>query len=291
MFGYVRPVREELKCRDFDLYRAVYCGLCRCMRRRYGLLAPMFLNYDFTFLALLLEEPEERFTPCRGRCHANPLLKKSMCQTSPALETAADESVVLTWWQLKDKGADSGLWGGLPARALALLLTPAYRKAARRRPEFDRTVRESLEKLSALEAEGCPSMDRAADTFAVLLQSAAPKTGEAARDRALEQLLYHLGRWIYLIDAQDDLEEDRESGNYNAVAARFGPEGDKEAMERTLTHSLNLMGAAAQLADFGCRRPVIENVLYLGLPLVQRAVFDGSWKQIEKQKKIWRNNT
>ena len=51
MFGYVRPVREELKCRDFDLYKATYCGLCGAMRRRYGWLAPMFLNYDFTFLA------------------------------------------------------------------------------------------------------------------------------------------------------------------------------------------------------------------------------------------------
>ena len=231
MFGYVRPVREELKCRDFDLYKATYCGLCGAMRRRYGWLAPMFLNYDFTFLALLLSEPEKRFTPCRGRCHANPLLKKSMCQTSPALETAADESVVLTWWQLRDKARDSGLWKGLPARTLALLLKPAYRKAARRRPEFDRCVRESLEKLSALEAERCSSMDRAADTFAVLLQGAAPASGEEIRDRALQQLLYHLGRWIYLIDAQDDLEEDRASGNYNAVAARFGPEGDDEALD------------------------------------------------------------
>ena len=53
MFGYVRPVRGEMKCKDFDLYRATYCGLCRCLRRRYGLLAPMFLNFDFTFLALL----------------------------------------------------------------------------------------------------------------------------------------------------------------------------------------------------------------------------------------------
>lgn len=290
MFGYVRPVREELKCRDFDLYKATYCGLCGAMRRRYGWLAPMFLNYDFTFLALLLSEPEERFAPCRGRCHANPLLKKPMCQPSEALDTAADESVVLTWWQLRDKARDGGLWKGLPARTLALLLKPAYRKAARRRPEFDRCVRESLEKLSALEAERCSSMDRAADTFAVLLQGAAPASGEAARDRALQQLLYHLGRWIYLIDAQDDLEEDRASGNYNAVAARFGPEGDDEAMRRTLDHSLNLMGSAAQLADFGCRWPVIENILYLGLPLVQQAVFDGSWKQIQKQK-IWRHNT
>ena len=210
MFGYVRPLRDELKCRDFDLYRAVYCGLCAAMRRRYGWLAPMFLNYDFTFLALLLAPPEEAFSPCRGRCHANPLRKKTMDQPTPALDTAADESVVLTWWQL--------------------------------------------------------------------------------RDRAMEQLLYHLGRWIYLLDAQDDLEEDRAAGRYNPVAARFGPEGDPDAMARTLDHSRNLMYSAAQLADFGCRWPLIENILYLGLPLVQRAVFDGSWKQIQKQK-IWRSST
>ena len=83
MFGYVRPVRPELKCRDFDLYRATYCGLCRCLRRRFGLIAPMLLNFDFTFLALLLWQPEEMFSPCRGRCHANLLVKKPMCPDSP----------------------------------------------------------------------------------------------------------------------------------------------------------------------------------------------------------------
>ncbi|MFR4561721.1 MAG: DUF5685 family protein [Flavonifractor plautii] len=113
---------------------------------------------------------------------------------------------------------------------------------------------------------------------------------ERSRDRAMEQSLYHLGRWIYLLDAQDDLEEDRTAGRYNPVAARFGPEGDRDAMARTLDHSRNLMYSAAQLADFERRWPLIENILYLGLPLVQRAVFDGSWKQIQKQK-IWRNST
>ena len=171
-----------------------------------------------------------------------------------------------------------------------ILLKPAYRKAAGLQPEFDRTVRERLEMLSALEQDACSSIDRVADTFAVILQNAAPKTGDAVRDRVLSQLLYHLGRWIYLIDAQDDLEEDRHSGNYNAVLARFGSEGDMEAMDRTLRHSRNLMCSAAQLTDFGCRWPIIENILYLGLPLVQRAVLDGSWKQIQKQK-IWRHNT
>ena len=98
MFGYVRPVRDELKCKDFDLYRNTYCGLCRTLRRRYGLLAPMILNFDFTFLALLLAPAEDRFTPCRGRCHANPFRRIPMCPESPELEAAADECVILTYW-------------------------------------------------------------------------------------------------------------------------------------------------------------------------------------------------
>lgn len=284
MFGYVRPVRPELKCKDFDLYRATYCGLCRCLRRRFGLIAPMLLNFDFTFLTLLLWQPEEKFTPCRGRCHANLLVKKPMCPDSPALKLAADESVILAWWQLRDAAEDKDKLGGLPARALGLLLSPAYRKAARLRPEFDRTVKGCLEELAALERENCPSMDRAADTFARLLQSAAPV--DDPRHRVLEQLLYHLGRWIYLIDARDDLAEDLADGRYNPVAARFGLEGDDGLLKQTLDASLDRMGAAFQLGEFGCRTALLENLIYLGLPLVQRAVFDGSWAEIKKQK-IW----
>ena len=125
MFGYVRPVREELKCKDFDLYRATYCGLCRELRRKYGLLAPMFLNFDFTFLALLLWPAEQRFVPCRGRCHANPLARKEMCPADPALEAAADESIILTYWKLRDSARDDGPFSGLTARGLALLLAPS----------------------------------------------------------------------------------------------------------------------------------------------------------------------
>ena len=233
---------------------------------------------------LLLWQPEEKFTPCRGRCHANLLVKKPMCPDSPALKLAADESVILAWWQLRDAAEDKDKLGGLPARALGLLLTPAYRKAARLRPEFDRTVKGCLEELAALERENCPSMDRAADTFARLLQSAAPV--DDPRHRVLEQLLYHLGRWIYLIDARDDLAEDLADGRYNPVAARFGPEGDDGLLKQTLDASLDRMGAAFQLGEFGCRTALLENLIYLGLPLVQRAVFDGSWAEIKKQK-IW----
>ena len=104
----------------------------------------------------------------------------------------------------------------------------------------------------------------------------------------LGQLLYHLGRWIYLADAREDFGEDQRLGRYNPVAARYGPEGDDGALALTMDQSLAQMGAALQLGEFGCRRAILENIIYLGLPLVQRAVFDGSWAEIKKQK-IWSN--
>jgi len=281
----VRPFRPELKCRDFDLYRATYCGLCRCLRQRYGMIAPLLLNFDFTFLALLLWEPEETFAPCSGRCHGNPLVKRPMCPNAPALELAADVSIILTWWKMQDAIRDDGFAGRVKARAIALVLRGAYRKAARRRPDLDRTVREKLERLARLEEERCPSLDRTADTFAQLLQATAPAEGE--KSRVLSQMLYHLGRWIYLVDARDDFAEDRAAGRYNPVAVRYGPEGNDEALSLTMGQSLDLMAASFQLGEFGCRTPLIENILYLGLPLVQRAVFDGSWSELKKQK-IWR---
>ena len=144
-----------------------------------------------------------------------------------------------------------------------------------------------LDELAALEAEHSPSLDRPADTFARILQAAVPEGEEQAR--VLAQLLYHLGRWIYLLDAREDLEEDLREGRYNPVAARYGPEGDDQALSLTLDQSQAQMAAALELGQFGCRKAVLENIIYLGLPLVQRTVFDGSWAQIKKIK-IWSNS-
>ena len=287
MFGYIRPLRDELKCKDFDLYRATYCGLCRTMRRRYGLLAPMLLNFDFTFLALLLTPKEDCFTSCRGRCHANPLRTVPMCQESDSLSLAADESIILSYWKLRDSVQDDGLVGGFPARVLSWLLRPAYRKAAKACPVFDQVVIESLQELAQLEKEQCPSIDRTADAFARLLQASAPVTGTPEVDRPIRLLLYHLGRWVYLIDARDDLEQDKRSGAYNPLILRFGPDCDDVQLNITLEHSLNMTRSALAMLDFGCRGAIIENILYLGLPTIQQSVLNGSWSQMKKQK-IWR---
>ena len=288
MFGYVRPSLGKLSEEDKARFGAAYCGLCRTLGERYGQAARMILNYDLTFLAILLW-PEEVPAAAHGGCAAHPFSGRAYYPGNPALELAADESVILSWWQIRDALADPGGGKG-KYRAASLALKGAYGRAAERRPDLDRITREKLEQLRELEEARCPSLDRPADAFAGLLAAAAAGAPDPVKRRVLEQMLYHLGRWIYLADARDDLEEDKLSGRYNPVAARYGPRGDDGALRLTMDNSLARIGAALQLGDFGCRTALLENIVYLGLPAVERAVFDGTWKEIKKQK-IWRNDT
>ena len=168
MFGYVRPAADRLTQEQTDLFRSAYCGLCRTLGRRYGLPARMILNYDLAFLAILLAGGSG-FSCARHRCPVHPIRGCPCGEENPALDAAADLSVILTWWQLRDGVTDHGFFGGLKYRLAALLLRRSYRKAARLRPDFDRLVQGCLGELAALERENCPSIDRPADTFARLL--------------------------------------------------------------------------------------------------------------------------
>lgn len=284
MFGYVRPARDALQEDALARYQAVYCGLCRTLGKRYGWAARLTLNYDFTFLALLLCYPDPSTEPCAARCPAHPLKKRPMCQGTAGLDAAADESMVLTWHKLRDSVQDNAFFHGLPARTAAFFLKGAYRKAAARRPVFDRAVRDCLAELAALEAAGTASIDRTADTFARILRAAAVPTEDHDADRAAAQLLYHLGRWIYLIDALDDLQQDMAAGRFNPIAARFGAEVDRDWLRTTLHHSRAIACSAFDLLPSGSDRAIVENILMRGLPAVEELVFRGEWKT----KKRWK---
>lgn len=278
MFGYVRPLRDELKVREARAYEEVYCGLCRAIGQGSGLVARCFLNYDFVFLALLLT-PQETPRTRRCRCPAWLWCRKKPCTAMGGVELAADAGTILSYWKLRDTVADGGFWSRLVARLLCVLLRRGYRRAAGRQPNFDQTVRDCLEELRGLEEANTPSLDRPADTFARILQAAAPPTGQSARDRALGQLLYHVGRWIYLLDAWDDLERDRKRGSYNPIALRFpGTELEhREDLRTTLRHSRNLAASALSLLELGQWEGILYNIVYLGLPAVEELVFSGQW--------------
>lgn len=284
MFGYVRPALSQLTQAQRELYQSAYCGLCHEMGRRHGFMARFTLNYDLTLLAILLQSsPEGRTEGCK-RCPVHPLRKPKRCLQGIGMERAADVSIILTWHKVNDDVQDHGFWAGLPHRVVRWWFTRPYRRAARACPEFDLQVRQGLERLSRLEEERSPRLDEVAHQFASILAAAAPSGTDVAQDRILEQLLYHVGRWIYLMDAWDDLEEDEASGRYNPLSARFQGQAreEKEYVNTTCTHSARLAGNAAQLLELGPWNEVLENILCVGLPAVQSAVMDGRWKELKK---------
>ena len=216
MFGYIRPSKPRLSEQDEARFQSVYCGLCHELGRKYGFSARFVLNFDFTFLAILLsgaQEPE-----CEScRCAAHPCKAQCVMAHTDALETAADHSLVLAWWQIKDHIEDHGFFKAIPYRLASLLLRRAYHQASKCVPEFDASVQRHLNDLHECERACCASIDRAAEPFAALMADIADCVAEPSRQRVMKEIFYHLGRWIYLVDAADDFEKDAHSHCYNPL--------------------------------------------------------------------------
>ena len=173
MFGYIRPALDRLNQEEKDAYQSVYCGLCHALGRRHGWLARMTLQYDFTFLAIVLAAGEREDRLCCLRCPVHPLRKPRTCVAGSQMDAAADQSMILTWHKLSDDVDDHGFFTGLPFRMVRRLFQGAYRRAAAAEPEFDAQAREGLARLRELEEAGSPQMDQAADAFANILACAA----------------------------------------------------------------------------------------------------------------------
>ncbi len=271
MFGYIRPVRDDLSEEAYERFRSVYCGLCHRLQERTGLLSRFTVNYDFTFLAMLLTSPGEGSGQCL-RCPVHPFEKRLCRRESPALDRAADLSVVLACLKLRDDVRDEGGLSALRARFRLLLLRGAFRKASRRESAFTQAASEQLARLTALEQAESPSLDETADCFALLLAAAAEGEPDETRRRVFRHLFYHIGRLIYLLDALDDLPKDLEKGRYNPLRFRFSLEGavlPQQALadlDLTLRHSINLIASDFQLLEETEMTDILTDIIYNGIP-------------------------
>lgn len=286
MYGFVRPLKCEMKVRDFELFQSEYCGLCHSLKKTYGFFASFLVSYDLTFFAILLEAASEDTASFeKKRCAASFLKKKCVCSTSRALESAAGLCIILAYWKLQDDVSDSGFFASLPQRAACLPLWWAYSKAKRAFPRLDDAVIRSLGELSILEKGECGSIDAPADTFGKILAHGAELVENESASRAAREILYHLGRWIYIIDAVFDLKKDIKSGAYNALKRRFAldsgglSDGDKNEIRAAAGCSLKAAQLAFELLpkSSAAAMAVLENILYLGLPFVQESVLNEKW--------------
>ena len=270
MFGYVRPLEPELKVREAISYKAHYCALCKALGARFGLLARSVLSYDCAFLALVLAGRDEPRKAAREACVANPFTRRPVMPKSPSFDYTAAVNVVMAYGKLDDDWRDDKK---LIARIGQSALAGAHRKALSAYPELGQAVSGSLKKLAELEREGCGLMDEAADAFAAMLARvfALPDTG---RERAaMEWLGYNIGKWIYLVDAFDDMEKDASKGAYNVLLTQFGGVGQSTADIRSAAEPrvrLNLARAlqeaykALMLLDIKSQRELIENIVEFG---------------------------
>ncbi len=283
MFGYILPYRKKLSDQALAQYRADYCGLCRCLGKRYGFFARFLVSYDITFLYALLAAARLEGPVKACYCPANPFCRKRCREEDETMAYAADVSVIVSVWKLRDERADGGFWRRWVAGLLLRGLRGAERAANRRLPEFSRCVERQMARLRALEQARCASADRAADTFGALLQGCA--AGDERTRRVLGQILYHVGRYLYLVDALDDLAKDVKTGNYNPLRYRYALSGgalraeDKEEFLQSVDYSVGMAASALELLDCQSHRELLENIIYDGMPLVLKSVAAGLFRK------------
>ncbi len=285
MFGYIQTCKEELKVREFEAYKGIYCSLCRQMGKEYGLLTRFSLSYDFTFYALLRMAREERCAGFRkGRCVFNPLAKcRFLKETSASLSLAAGVAVILVYYSIKDKLRDQAIKSRIKAAAAYLPFARAHRKARKKHPELERIAAQIMIQQAQLENDRCESLDKAADPTARLLGALFSYGEESESDRRIFQRFgYCMGKWVYLMDALDDLEEDRKTGDYNPFLLAYAGQSMEELRENAralLNVTMAEAAAAMELAEYRRFKPIIDNVIYLGSVQMRDKVFNQEKKK------------
>lgn len=266
MFGYIRTHRPELKVCEDEAYKGIYCSLCKELGKRYGILSRLFLSYDSTFLAVaLMALSEEKLSFSRKRCPFNPAKKCNFCQGEhDELSYAADISVLLLYHKIRDNINDSTLFKAILYRILLVLIIRSYKKAEKLRPDAAIIIKEYMKMQTAVEEKQSRSVDEAAEPTAILLSKMYSRNEtDEEQKRVCERVGYCLGRWVYMIDAFDDIEKDRKTNNYNPFL--LSGQDNYEKIKGDLLMTAGEIAKAYDLLNIKKFGGITKNVVYDGL--------------------------
>ena len=275
MFGYLQIHKDELKVKEYEAYKSVYCGLCKQLGRDYGFLTRLILSYDCTFYAILLMSLKRSCTGFSdGRCKFNPLKKCKFADCNDnAYSKASALSVISAYYKVVDDIDDSGFFKRIALKIAKPFFGRRQKKAARRFPEIEIIVSEMMKNQKAAENDELVTIDKAANPTAKMISDlAALEGGNDLQKRVLSEFGYQIGRWVYLIDAADDYEKDKKSGNFNPfIKADIN---DKDYINSVLSQSLARAYDAYNLLDIIDFKPIIDNMMLYGFPNKQNAVLN-----------------
>lgn len=267
MFGYVTTNQMELKMKDFYTYQACYCGLCHSLKHNHGQRARLVLSYDMTFVAMLLNglyEPESETSTIR--CPLHPLNTRQVMRTKMS-DYAADMNLLLAYHNLYDDWMDDHSKKSL---AFMKMIEKAYHEAARKYPRQKHAVLDYMKNLAECENKAAQAgIDEAANLTGIMFGEILV-VEEDMWAPTLRKLGMHLGRFIYFMDAWEDLLEDKKSGAYNPLK-----DTPDEVIEEILKMDM------AQASEYFEYFPIVENV-----EILRNIIYSGVWmKYVEIKKK------
>lgn len=279
MFGYVTPLKPELKIREFEIFRSYYCGICMHIKDDFGNIPRMILNYDMTFLGILLDSlTGEEVNLEIKRCMSHPFKKKPIVLNNKALAYAAAMNVSLIYYKLLDDIEDDK---SFKSKTGALILSPYKKKFNRNVTVINDIIEENLKALAILEKDkNFTCIDEIAHPFSIIVAKILELYPEVISDNSdqlridLYDLGYALGKWIYLIDALDDLKEDMEKGKFNPINFLFNSENKgyeelieeiKPRMEFTILNCGYNCKEILEKLPIKRNKEILENIISLGM--------------------------
>ena len=269
MFGYIMINKPEMKFREFDVYQSYYCGLCRSLKERYGKRGQMTLSYDMTFLALLLSslyEPET-VTDCQ-RCIAHPA-KKHLYRKNEFTDYAADMNLLLSYEKCLDDWKDEHKKKKL---MMASVLKSCHQKLCECYPEKIEKIAAAMDRIHELETKNSENIDEIAGVFGQIMAEIFAYRQDEWEEN-LRCMGFFFGKFIYLMDAYEDIEEDLKKGNYNPFRKRFQQSDFEEYAGQIL---MMMMAECSKAYE---RLPIVENT-----QILRNILYSGVWSRYDRVK-------
>lgn len=274
MTGYIRFYKPDMRFCEYDTYKAVYCSLCRTLGKEYSRVLRLTLSYDYTLLALLgIALSEKRMEFEQKRCVVNPLKKCNYCKGNiEVVSYAAAVSVVLLEFKIRDNIKDSGFLKSIACRICHPFVRRQMKKAYKKYPELKKAVDEYSTNQANAEADKNSGLDKASHPTALALGKifSALSLNRLEQD-TLYRFGYCLGKWVYLLDAADDFEDDLKRGNFN-------PFKSAAEIKETATPLLNSCEAecaeALDTLEIKKYKTILENIVFQGLMFEKKKVLE-----------------
>lgn len=270
MFGYVIVNKPELRFREFDCYQSWYCGLCRALKERYGVSGQLTLSYDMTFLILLLTGLYESETAVgKDRCIAHPFAPR-MNRRSAFTDYAADMNILLSWYKRADDWQDEHS----PAGRVSMAFLRGKKDAVSAKyPQKAERIGALMEKIGCYEKAGEPNPDLASGCFGEIMAEIFACRQDEWED-CLRRMGFFLGKFIYLMDAWEDMDRDAQTGNYNVLLMKKREMAGGEAFAAYADGVLRMMMAECSRAFETL--PILENI-----EILRNILYSGVWCRYE----------